>query len=52
MRVAEPYYFAFSYWLLANGVAGSFDNRWEFQALFRKDFVHPLVSEFFYQNQR
>ena len=52
MRVAEPYFFAFSHWLLANEAAGSWDGRWEFQALFRKDFVHPLVTDFFYQNRR
>ncbi len=52
MRSAEPYFFAFSHWLLASHEGGAWDTSWEFQALFRKDFVHPLVTEFFYQNQR
>ncbi|MGB3714605.1 MAG: hypothetical protein WA996_09270 [Candidatus Promineifilaceae bacterium] len=52
MRQAEPYFFAFSHWLLANGVAGSWDDRWEFQTLFRDGFVHPVVTDFFYANRR
>ena len=52
MRVAEPYFFAFSHWLLASSEGGAWDGSWEFQALFRKDFVHPLVTDFLYQNQR
>jgi hypothetical protein len=52
MGTAEPYYFAFSYWLLANQEGGSIDDAWEWQALFRRDFVHPVVTEFFYRNTR
>lgn len=52
MRDAEPYLFAFSHWLLANGTGGSFDTRWEYQAWFRDGFVHPIVTDFFYQNRR
>lgn len=52
MRQAEPYFFAFSHWLLANEVAGSWDDSWEFQALFRDNFVHPVVTEFFYTNRK
>ncbi len=52
MRSAEPYLFAFSHWLLANAEGGAWDTSWEHQSLFRKDFVHPLVTDFFYQNQR
>lgn len=50
MRDAEPYFLAFSYWLLANLEGGSADARWEWQTLFRKDYVHPVVPDFFYQN--
>ncbi len=52
MRQAEPYFFAFSHWVIANGVGGSGDDRWEFQSLFRDGFVHPVVSEFFYTNRQ
>lgn len=52
MRDAEPYFLAFSYWLLANREGGGFDETWEWQALFRPGFVHPVVSEFFYRNGR
>jgi hypothetical protein len=52
MRQAEPYFFAFSHWLIANGVAGSWDDRWEFQTLFRDGFVHPVVTDFFYTNRQ
>jgi len=49
MRDAEPYFMAFSYWLLANQVGGSHDDRWEYQTLFRDGYVHPVVPDFFYQ---
>ncbi|MCB9007191.1 MAG: hypothetical protein H6656_07490 [Ardenticatenaceae bacterium] len=49
MRDAEPYFLAFSYWLLANSEGGAHDNTWEWQALFRPGFVHPAVTEFFYR---
>ena len=52
MRGAEPYFFAFSHWLLANEVGGSHDDSWEWQTLFRDGFIHPLVTDFFYQNPR
>ncbi len=52
MRNAEPYLFAFSHWLLANSEGGGHDPAWEYQALFRSGFVHPLVTDFFYQSQR
>lgn len=52
MRNAEPYFLAFSYWLLANREGGGNDAAWEWQALFRSGFVHPAVTDFFYQNSR
>lgn len=50
MRDAEPYFLAFSYWLLANREGGSHDDRWEYQTLFRPGYVHPVVTDFFYRN--
>lgn len=51
MQTAEPYYFAFTYWLLANQAGGSGDDTWEWQALFKGDeSVHPVVGAFFYVN--
>lgn len=52
MRQREPYFLAFSYWLLANREGGGGDDAWEWQALFRPGFVHPVVTDFFYQNSR
>ena len=52
MRDAEPYFLAYSHWLLANKEGGHHDGRWEYQALFRSGFVHPVVTEFFYKNSR
>jgi hypothetical protein len=52
MRNAEPYFLAYSHWLLANYEGGGADEAWEWQSLFRPGFVHPLVTEFFYQNRR
>lgn len=52
MRNAEPYFLAFSLWLLANSEGGSFDDTWEWQTLFRPGSTHPVVTEFFYQNSR
>ncbi len=46
----EPYFLAYSHWLLANREGGSTDMAWEWQALFRPGFVHPIVTEFFYRN--
>ncbi len=52
MRNAEPYFFAFSHWLLASAEGGAADDSWEWQALFRADFVHPVVTDFFYKNRK
>jgi hypothetical protein len=52
MRVAEPYFFAFSYWVLANQEGGSSDTAWEYQALFQNGFTHPVVTDFFYRYRR
>lgn len=52
MREAEPYFFAFSAWLLANLEGESGDPSWEWQSWFRNSFVHPVVTDFFYQNER
>ena len=52
MRNAEPYFLAYSHWILANQEGGHHDDRWEFQALFRAGFVHPVVTDFFYKNER
>ena len=49
MANAEPYFLAFSYWTLANMEGGSWDGAWEWQTLFRKDWVHPVVGEYFYR---
>lgn len=48
MANAEPYFFAFSYWILANLEGGSADPAWEWQSLFQSGWIHPAVSEFFY----
>lgn len=52
MRSREPYFLAYSHWLLANREGGGGDDTWEWQALFRPGFVHPVVTEFFYRNSR
>jgi hypothetical protein len=52
MRNAEPYFLAYSYWLLANNEGGSHDSTWEWQSLFRAGFVHPAVTDFFYNTSR
>jgi hypothetical protein len=53
MRDAEPYFLAFSYWIVANQAGGSHDAAWEWQALFRASgYVHPVVADFFYKNGR
>ncbi|MFZ0545116.1 MAG: hypothetical protein WAM60_06745 [Candidatus Promineifilaceae bacterium] len=52
MRNAEPYFFAFSDWVLANKEGGAWDDQWEWQALFRNGFIHPVVTDFFYKNSR
>jgi hypothetical protein len=52
MAEREPYFFAYSHWLLANREGGGHDDAWEWQSLFRPGFVHPVVTDFFYQNGR
>ena len=52
MRDAEPYYFAITYWLLANQAGGGHDAQWEWQALFRQGYTHPVVTDFFYRTPR
>lgn len=52
MRDREPYFLAFSDWVLANQEGGGHDSTWEWQALFRPGFVHPVVTDFFYQNSQ
>jgi hypothetical protein len=52
MADAEPYFFAFTYWLLANQEGGSWDTTWEWQTLFRRGYVHPVVTDFFYVRSR
>ncbi|HSH03105.1 MAG TPA: hypothetical protein VLL52_11350 [Anaerolineae bacterium] len=52
MRDAEPYYLAFSWWLIANRAGGGFDDRWEYQSLFRPGFTHPAVTDYFYVHSR
>lgn len=49
MQNAEPYFLVFSYWNLANKEGGSWDGTWEWQALFREGYVHPVVGEYFYR---
>jgi len=44
MAQREPYYFAYSYWVLANEAGGGHDTNWSHQALFRPDGVSPLVD--------
>lgn len=52
MRNREPYFFAFSYWLIANHAGGGHDGQWEWQTLIRPGYVHIAVTEFFYKNSR
>ncbi len=45
MKRREPYYLAYTYWIIANGLGGGHDPAWEHQALFQADgSVHPLVD--------
>ncbi len=42
---AEPYTFAYTYWILANQAGGGHDQSFEWQALFKRDgWVSPLVD--------
>lgn len=52
MRNREPYFLAFSWWLLANRAGGGHDQTWEWQTLIRPGWKHPAVTEFFYRNGR
>ncbi len=52
MRDAEPYFLAYSTWLLANKEGGHYDESWEWQTLFRAGYIHPAVTDFFYNNSR
>ncbi len=49
MSRRESYYFAFSYWLLASQLGGAADDSWEWQSLFRQNWTHPAVTDFFYR---
>jgi hypothetical protein len=40
----EPYYFAASYWVIANAEGGGPEPAWEAQALFRAGHVSPIVD--------
>jgi hypothetical protein len=44
MNNREPYNFAYSYWVVANGQGGGHDPAWEWQALFGNDGTSPLVE--------
>ncbi|MCD6290456.1 MAG: hypothetical protein J7M34_08135 [Anaerolineae bacterium] len=45
MAQREPYYLAYTYWIIANELGGGHDPAWERQALFRADgTVNPLVD--------
>jgi hypothetical protein len=46
----EDYFFCHTYWLLGNKVGGSWDEAFEYQALFHADgYIDPLVTGFFYR---
>ncbi len=49
-KESDPYYFATTWWLIANKAGGGFDNTWEWQALFQPGYTHPVVTEYFYKN--
>jgi hypothetical protein len=44
MRRAEPYYFAYTYWLIANEAGGGLDQGFSRHALFKPDGATPLVE--------
>jgi len=44
MAQREPYNFAYTYWVVANGVGGGHDPAWEWQTLFRDGWTSPLVD--------
>jgi hypothetical protein len=43
-RGREPYFFANTYWVIANAEGGGHDPQWEKHALFRADGAIPLVA--------
>ena len=46
----EDYFFCHTYWLIGNKIGGSWDDTFEYQALFRADgTVDPLVTGLFYR---
>jgi hypothetical protein len=50
LALREDYFFCHTYWLLGNGVGGSWDQTFEYQALFHADgYIDPLVTGFFYR---
>ena len=49
-KESDPYYFAFSWWLIANKAGGGHDKTWEWQALFQPGYTHPVVTDYFYKN--
>jgi hypothetical protein len=40
----EPYYFAFSYWIIANELGGGPEPAWSKQALFQPGYTSPIVD--------
>lgn len=44
MRNAEPYYLAYTYWVIANGAGGGADKGFEWQALFGNGKTSPVVA--------
>lgn len=44
MSTAEPYYFAYTYWLIANAEGGGRDEAFEQHALFQPGRVSPVVA--------
>jgi hypothetical protein len=44
MAQREDYYFAYSYWVIANQAGGGHDPAWEWQALYHPDGTSPLVD--------
>lgn len=44
LRAREPYWFAYSPWLIGNAVGGGKDARWERAAWFKVDRVEPVVE--------
>ena len=49
-KESDPYYFAITWWLIANKAGGGHDSTWEWQALFQPGYTHPVVHNYFYKN--